>query len=271
MILTRITDENKAYFEHLCPEEILGDEDYVKLGVMEEDEPVSVCALGVHDSMAHIRWIYTDPDKRRLGGAGFLLDAVMKLLQEIALEGIEADFSGEEEELESFFMDREFLVEEERGLYRVPLEEIVYSAQLESLLSRRNGESDICPVSEERMPAIIHFLNAQGFDPNLFRGVSRDYSFICLDAMGNMTGGIFISEVGEKDLRINYLFGSGSSQEMVNLVGTVIDTIFRNHRAYGDLIFTVRVDEGLGALEQITGNPRSLYQEKGHMYAVKMI
>lgn len=61
MILTRITEENEEYFAHLIPEEILRDADYVKLGALEEDEAVSVCALGVHDAMAHIHWIYTDP------------------------------------------------------------------------------------------------------------------------------------------------------------------------------------------------------------------
>lgn len=272
MILTRITEENEEYFAHLIPEEILRDADYVKLGALEEDEAVSVCALGVHDAMAHIHWIYTDPEKRRLGGASFLLDAVMELLKGLALEGIEVDFHAEDDELESFLMEREFLVEEERSLYRVPLEDIVYSPQLESLLARRSGEARICPINDVRTPAAaIHFLQEQGFDLALFRGISKDYSFICLDSKGDMSGGIFLSETGERDLRINYLFGSGSPQEMVELVGAVIDAVLWNDRVYGDLIFSVRVDEGLGALEQITGNHRSQYQEPGHMYAVKLV
>ncbi|MCR5595225.1 MAG: hypothetical protein K6G12_05210, partial [Lachnospiraceae bacterium] len=68
MQLTRIEQENAEFFMHLCPEDLLSDDKYLKLGVIDDnDEPASVCVTGVNENMGSIQWLFTDPDKREQG------------------------------------------------------------------------------------------------------------------------------------------------------------------------------------------------------------
>ena len=276
MQLTRIADENADFFAHLCPEELLYDDSLVKLGVIEKDEPISICIVGINDDMAAIRWFYTDPDKRMQGGATFLMNETLRILEELSLEGIEVDFDPEDEELEEFLMERDFLVDEDTEMYRVPIEDIYYSAEMDELLYGRRGNTEITSIANPRGDSAIReylkeYEGSTGLDEELLLDSSRDFSRICLNEKGKMVAGIFFAEVGDKDLRLNYMIGNGSPQVMADLICFVYDELTMMDRTEGDFIFSDRTGVGIAFVEQMTGNDRSVYRVPGHMYAVRMM
>ena len=270
MELTRITKENAAYFEHLLPDELMKDKDLVKLGALSEGRVVSACAIGIRDGMAHIRWLYTDRVYRGLGGASFLLEEALRLLEGPGLMGIEADFLSEDEELEDFLMERGFLVGDESTLYRVPLKELLYAKRMEEMLEHRSRERMTCSLRDLRIVRpLAQFLKAHRMDPIFAEGISKGYSFVTMDPQGEVTDVILITEVGE-DLHINYLIGGGSPQGMVDLVAAVCDRLTEEGKEDGALSFSDRSGAAISLIERLTGNDEEQYRVPGLMHAVKL-
>ena len=272
MKITRITRENAKFFSHLCPEELLQDNSTVKLGVLsEKDEPVSICVTDVRDGKAWIRWIFTDPEMRGKGGAALLIEELLRLLQGVEAEGILVDFHEEDDGLEDFFMDHDFLVGEEQALFRIPLMELLYGPRLESVVARRSKER--CAYSLRNLKTLktlAQFLQSHEVEAEYIEGISREYSFVVLDPSGTVKEGFFISESGDEDLHINYLIGEGSPQGIVDLVAALYDELIDAGRDQGDLVFTDRLGAGISFMDMLTENDVELYRVPGLKSAVKL-
>ncbi len=272
MKITRITKENATYFSHLCPEDLLKDEGMLKLGVLsEEDLPMSILVADVSDGKAWIRWIFTDPEMRGKGGAALLIEELLRLLQGVEAEGILVDFHEEDDGLEDFFMDHDFLVGEEQALFRIPLMELLYGTRLESVVARRSKER--CAYSLRNLKTLkplAQFLRSHEVEAEYIEGISREYSFVVLDPSGKVTEGIFISEAGDEDLHINYLVGEGSPQGIVDLVAALYDELIDAGRDQGDLVFTDRLGAGISFMDMLTENDVELYRVPGLKSAVKL-
>ena len=270
MELTRITIENMSYFAHLFPDEVLTDDRLVKLGALSEGMAVSGLAMGISDGMARIRWLYTEPGSRRQGGASFLLEEAAKLLEGLGLQGIEVDYRSEEEELEDFLMERDFLLGEEISLYRVPLKELLYSNRAEEMLARRSPEMVTCSLDHtEILKPLAQFLKANKVDPTFAEGIAGRYSFATMNSHGEITDVILMAEAGE-DLHINYLIGGGSPQGMLHLVAAVYDRLMEDRKENGDLVFCDRSGAAVSFIERLNGNDEETYRVPGLMYAVKL-
>ena len=273
MEITRITDKNAEYFADLCPEAFFQNENYIRLGVIHENEPVSACALDVNDKMVHIHWLYTDPEKREMGAAAFLMEKVLELLDGLSLDGIEIDFDAEDDGLDAFLMEQEFMVGDERSLYRVPLTELIFGARMDAMLARRSQTSLIHPLEDADADAVNHLkrlLKLYDLGPEYLQGISTKYSFIVNGSEGTETGTILTSETEEGDLHINYLIGGGSPQEMLDLVAVLYDALIRDEKYDGDLVFSDRLGTAVTFIEMMTGNEGEHYRVSGPMYALKL-
>jgi len=270
--ITRITKENATYFSHLCPEELLKDEGMLKLGVLsEEDLPMSILVADVSDGKVWIRWIVTAPDMRGRGGAALLLEELLRLLQGVKTEGILVDFHEDDDGLEDFFMDHDFLVGEEQALFRIPLMELLYGTRLESVVARRSKEKSTFPLRNlKTLKPLAIFLRSHEVEAEFIEGISKEYSFVALDPTGTVKEGIFISEVGDEDLHINYLIGEGSPQGIVDLVAALYDALIRDERDKGDLVFSDRLGAGISFMDMLTENDVEKYRVPGLKSAVKL-
>ena len=271
MELTRITEANAIFFTDLCPEDILKNEHYIKLGVIEEGKPASVCAVTITGGLAHILWLYTAPEDRRRGCASFLLKEVLALLDGLDINGIEVDFHEDEEGLDTLLMEHGFLVGDELSLYRVPFREILYGARMEGVLAHRNQDVVAHPISGiKMMTPLIQFLKAHNVDPIFVDKISKRYSFVIMDSKGTITEGIFVAEWEEGDLHINYLIGDGSPQGMVDLVAALYDALIADQKDEGDLVFSDRLGAAASFVSMLTGNDEEEYQVSGLQYALKL-
>ena len=271
MKVTRITEENAVYFSNLCPDELLLDERTLKLGALtEEDEPVSICVTDVSDGMAWIRWIFTDPDQRNRGGAALLTGELLRLLDDLDIKGIMADFHADDEGLEDFFMENDFLVGDENTLFRIPLMDLLYGVRLEEVVARRSRENRAYSLQDTRvLKPLVHFLKTNGVEAEFIEGISREYSFVVMDPSDTVTEGIFVSESENGDLHINYLVGEGSPQGIVDLVAALYDALIEKERDKGNLVFSDRLGAGISFVEMLTGNEVDSYRVPGLKSAVK--
>ena len=272
MEVTRITKENADFFSHLCPVDLLQDERMLKLGALsDEDSPMSVCVIDIRDGKAWIRWIYTDPEQRGRGGAAFLLEELLHILQEVDVEGILVDFHENDEGLADFLMDHDFLVGDEQVLFRIPLMDLLYGGSLEKVVARRSKEKRTYSLqNNEVLKPLAQFLISHEVETEFLDGISRKYSFVFMDPSGKVTECVFISDVGNGDLRINYLVGEGSPQGIIDLVAAFYDALIKDERDQGDLIFSDRLGAGISFIDMLTENDIGEYRVPGLMSAVKL-
>ena len=272
MELTRITDENAEHFKGLCSSEYLQNKNYIKLGAILEGEAVSACALGVDDDMAQIHWLYTDPGQREKGGATFLMEQVMGLLEGLALDGIRVDFDAEDEGLDTFLMEQGFMVGEDRSLYRVPLTELLFGARMEAMLAHRSQAAEVHSLQHlTSVKPLLRLMKEYGLDPVFIQNISIKYSFLVSDPEGKETGAILMSESEEGDLHVNFMIGDGSPQGMIDLVAALHDALMKDERFDGDLVFSDRIGMGASFVEMMTGIDGDSYRVSGPMYAVKLL
>ena len=271
MQITRITEENAIYFSNLCPIELLNDMKNLKLGVLSDAlKPMSICVTDIDDGKAVIRWIYTDPDMRGRGGAELLILELSELLKNLDLEGIRAEFHADEENLDTFFMEHDFMVGDEQNVYRVPLSDLLYGAYLEQILTHRSKETvTVSLQNATNDKSLMLFFRAHRIDPDYLDEISGEYSFVVMDPEGAVTGGIFVSEWEDGDLHINYLTGSGPSQTVLDLFGALYDALLKKEKS-GNLVFSDRLGAGIKLVEKVTGNERDVYRVPGLMYAMKL-
>ena len=272
MQCTRITGENADRFGHLCPAEVMNDENTVKLGVIGENgSACSICAVGVSGQAAVIDWIYTDPDKRETGAASFLLENISELVSDMGFDRIEVNFRSDDEELDSFLAGRDFLVGAESRLYRVPLEDIIYGREMDSLNESftYNGKTRSI-MGKDTMESVNEFFDSEGIDMAYLKDISLEYSIVHIED-GNVTGGMFVSELDNGDLHINYLVNDSSPRVLSDIICVFYDVIIEKEKTGSNLVFTDQTGDSISLIEHLTENDREDYEIPGMMYAVKAI
>ncbi|MBO4900358.1 MAG: hypothetical protein J5509_08695 [Lachnospiraceae bacterium] len=274
MELTRIEKENEEYFSHLCPDELMNDEDLMTFGVIDDEGYAScACAVGVSENMGSLKWIYTVPDLREKGSASFLLKEIEELGQELELDGLQVQFRASAEDLDDFLADSGYLVGIDSQVYSVPISDLIYGRVVEELLSKRSGDAHVCglPTDTEKKHKVITALaEIYELDPAIFSDISSQYSVICFDENNKPESAIFVTEYGDEDLFVNYLLSDGSVSSICELIGAFNDVLIKNERTEGRLIFTDRDDKSITLIERLTENDRDEFRIPGWMYAVKL-
>ena len=274
MRLTRIEQENRDYFSYLCPDSLLNDDGLFKLGVIDdEDYACSMCVIGIGDSLAHIRWIMTDPGSREKGAATFLIDNVLELLKDTGVDGIDVRFMSSDEDLDDFLEERGFLVDEDTGIYSIPIPDLVYSREMEQITGSIGASRHTKPFPDDdavRGKLIRKLSESFQTDPHVFDGISPKYSAIYYDTGSHPSGVICVSESGDKDLYVNYLFSGGGINCIGELVTALYDAIIQSGSLPENLIFTDRDDRSITLMESLTGIDRDEYRIPGHMYALML-
>ncbi len=271
MEITGITGDNAAFFAPLCPGRILDDEDSVKIGVIDKDGyAAGICAIKVNDGLARLEWIFTDPEKREQGIGSFLLDNLVILLEDLDLDGIEADYYSSDHEVDFLLSGREFLTGKDGSMFCVPIEDIIGGSEMDRLLESRMKNSNITRLSDKKtIGAVKDYVRAKGLDAGIFNGISPEFSVVNMDSNGKVTGGIFVSEA-EKDLHVNYLVNDGSVRGMCEILCGFYDVITEKGKTDSRLIFTDQNDYIANLIEKLTENDREKYAVSDHIYALKL-
>lgn len=272
MILTRIEQENLQEFVSLCPDGLIGDDELLRLGIFEDDDgtvPISVLVACVQENMACIRWLYTVPDHRNQGAARGLVLVLQKYSRELGLDGILVNFSEENEHMEDLLMELGFLTASDPGFYRVPIFELVYSSEMEKLGRYRDTENTLVGFSDPAAKAIFRdIVKKQSLDMAVFEGISSKYSVTYRDPDGRKTGGIFITDRGEGDLYVDYMYSQGSVKVVSTLISTLSVQLIEGDRTEDNLIFSQRDGRAGSIIEALTGNDCEVYQVPGLKQAI---
>ncbi|SCY59193.1 hypothetical protein SAMN02910292_02152 [Lachnospiraceae bacterium XBB2008] len=274
MQLTRIEEKNREYFTHICPETLLDNEDIVKFGVINDDGyAAGVCAVGIQENMAVIHWLMTDESFREQGVASFLIGQVEELIKDMGLTGIEIRFKSTDEDLDAFLADHEFMVGVDSQVYSVPIEDIVYSREMDLILETEDESSLVhrFPYDDAEKNKLIEYICREyELDKCIFDGISSTYSFVYIDEDRKMSGAVCITEYGEKDLYVNYLVSNGSIKCISDIIRALYDTVTTMDRTSGNLWFSDRSESAISLIERFTQTDRDEFRVSGRNYAVKL-
>ena len=270
MTITRISEVNREYYAGLVPEDILNDEDLIILGMIsDEGEACAALAVGINGTMAYIEWLYTAPEFREQGAASEMLDVMLDLLEDTDLTGIETDYPTGEHELDDLLTEYGFLTGIENDMYKVPTTDIIFSAQMDALVSKDRMTQDITPVS--RIDAGLNaYLSGHGMDPDSLSSFSNVYSFKSIGEDGEITGCIMVSEEGEYDLKVMFLASDGDLSTIESLITSLYEVIIKAECTDGFIYFTDHLDKAIDLVEALTGEERDTYRIKGRRHAVML-
>ena len=272
MKLTRITGENSEYFSHLIPEGVMNDDELVHLGIIDDDGvPVSAGAVGVADSMARIEWLYTDPLRRAEGAGSMLMEEVIKLVSDMPLKGIVADFTEDDQYMDSFLANCDFLVGINDGLYQVPIIDLVYGEGMDQLSEDREDIVKFYACNEPGViKKFINFTEAAGISPKGRRRIFPEYSVVRISDSGDIDGCLLISKTGRGDLAVEYM-EAPSPADAAGLILKLYDILIKNDITEGNLILTDHHGSGISMVEALTKEDRSSYKETGLYHAVRLL
>jgi GNAT superfamily N-acetyltransferase len=271
MKLTRISEVNREYYIGLVPDDILNDEELIILGMIsDEGEPCAALAVRINGAMAYIEWLYTHPPLREQGAASEMLDVCISLLEGTNLTGVETDYPAEEYELDDFLTEYGFLTGAEQDMYRVPISDIIYSAQMDELAAKEYTMKGVVPIS--RLDAALKvFLTDHGMDPDCLTDISDVYSFRKNREDGEPIGCIVVGEEGPFDLKVMYLAADGALLTIESLIFALYDVMIKTGRTEGYIYFTDHLDKAIDLVEALTGQERESYRIRGRRHAVMLL
>ncbi|MCR5775721.1 MAG: GNAT family N-acetyltransferase [Lachnospiraceae bacterium] len=253
MQLTRIEKENEGAFAHLCPDEMLFNENLLRFGVIDDDEPACVCVTGACENMGAILWIYTDPEKRGRGIGTYMMEQVAGFAEENGLEGIMVDFYSRDNDLDDFLSDAGFLVSYDHNYYHVPISEIVYSREMDLLPDPLKSDAPVFTLADPYGQMIFkETIKNHGLDPRIFAKISPELCAIYENPKGKKISGIFLSELDDGDLYVNYMISDESLQGLITVIKFLRDIIVSKDITNGEFIFSDRVGKAVSFIESIT-------------------
>ncbi|MCR5748281.1 MAG: GNAT family N-acetyltransferase [Lachnospiraceae bacterium] len=243
MQLTRIEKENEEFFFPLCPEELLSNEYLLKLGVLDDDdEPACVCVAGACENMAGILWFFTDPKKREKGIGSFMMDGFSDFAKEAGLDGIMVNFSTKDENLDDFLTEAGFLVGDDHYYYRVPISEIVYCREMDVLPDPKKNEPNLFTLADPKGQELFkETLHTHELDPRIFAKISPELCVIYNNPDGDKISGLFLSELEDGDLYVNYMISDEQLHGLLKVIKTLRNIIVSKDITKGSFIFSDRV------------------------------
>ncbi len=271
MQITRITEKNAEYFEHVLPSDISADEELINIGAISEDGEACACiSLGVYADMAYIKWLYTDPSRRGEGAASALLEAADSLIRETEIVGIEADFLEDEEGVREFFSENGFLIGADQETYEVNISDLLYGESMDSIRERHAGAHHVVSYgNKEVQQPLLKFIVKHGLDKSSLEDISPEYSLVRVDDKGHVNGCILIREMDD-DLKIDYLVSDLSLDSISDIVIGLADLLDKNEKGENKLIFTDRAGKAIGFVETLTGEDRDTYRVGRIDHAVRL-
>lgn len=276
MQLTRIEEENREFFTHICPDMILENENIVKFGVINDDGyAAGACAIAIQENMAVFYWLMTDESFREQGVASFLLEQVEELIRDMNLKGMEIRFKSTDDDLDVFLAEHDFIVGVDSQVYSVPVDAILYSREMDLILENEDEDEDQkvhrFPYDDAEKKKLIEKICLEyELDQSMFEGISPTYSFVYIDDGPKLSGAVCITEYGEKDLYVNYLVGNGSIKCIRDIIRTLYKTVTTNDRMSGKLWFSDRNESPISLIERFTEYSRDEFRVPGRYYAVKL-
>ena len=296
MEITRITQNNAEAFESVIPELIVDDASLFLLGAV-ADDGVGCAALAadIYGHTLNIDWLYTHPDYREEGAADELFKTLVSLVDDInagsagalkdaskdqapgasdndiSVDCIEMTFSEDDEDMENFMMDHDFLIEEDEGVFRVPLSDILFGSRMDDMVeevSLMELKSRI--VNHDLMDPLRKYISDKGDDPDILEGISERLSVVGLDKDNNVTGCLLIKDLGDKDLEVMAFYNDGSVAGITDLTVTMY-VLTREEYADHNLVFTDREGNAMRYVEMMTRNDMEDYRIKGIYRGIRLI
>lgn len=263
MKITRITANNIEAFRPLMPDEISYDESLLHLGAVTDDEMGCGCiSAHIDGKVLFIDWLYTLPEYREEGVGDMLFKTVFLLSRE-SVDRIDVTFSEDDEGMEDFLMEHDFLVEEDEGIFRVPLEDLLYSSMMYDMLETVSvPDLSVKVVSSENIEELKKYLEEKGNDPRILEDISQALSIVRFDKENRIAGCLLTKDLGEKNLEVAAFYNDGSVSGITELtVGMYVLT----KNDYGDhyLIFADRSGNASDYVEKMTGEEMENYRIKG--------
>lgn len=272
MRITRITQANAEAFENLCPESISDDADLLLGAVADDDTGCACMAADISGRVLNISWLYTHPDYRSNGAATALMESLMSLTDATLTDCIQIRYYDPDEAMEGFLMKYEFLTEEDEGLYRVPVADIIYGSMMEEMMESIKGQkAGISPVTPEIKEELRTYLENRGYDPELTEGISPNISLIRRDKNRNITGCMLIAETDEENLDVVVFYNEGGAFGLVELTTGMNDVL--THYEYTDskLIFSDRGGFATEYIEKLTKEDPESYRIEGIYRGIKLL
>ncbi len=278
MKVTYITSDNVDYFEELAPEGILRDENLFCLGAIANDGTAcAIIATHIYEKAAYIEWIYTDPAYRRQRGGRTLLEMLRVLLRKVDISTVLTDFSDDCENLEEFLAEEGFFVDEDSGIYCVPVVDLIYSPMLDRLQERYRRNFADRGIRVEKLLELE--------DPGIFRDYLKEnritlleaeeaacsYSLVRLDREGTINGCMIICRYPEADIAIPYLISNGLTDGTLDLILAFKDLVTEREWQEERMVFSDRSGETVNVLEEILGEDKENFAIKGQKQAVKIL
>ncbi len=253
MQLTRIEKENEEFFMHLCTEELLTNDRLVRLGVIDdEEEPACVCVVGACENLAGILWMYTAPEKRGQGIGRYMMDRLSEFAEESGLEGIVATFSLKDQGMDDLLTDAGFLVNYDYNYYRIPISEIVFSREIDLLPEPQKNDAPVFTLTEPGGQELFKkTVRSQELDPRIFAKIQPELCAIYENPNGKKVSGIFMSELEDGDLYVNYMISDESLPGLLKVIKTLRDIIVSKDITKGSFIFSDRVGRSAAFIEKL--------------------
>ena len=263
MKITRITSDNSDAFRELMPENIAESDGYLHLGAVSDDNVGCGCiSARIEGKVLLIDWLYILPEYREEGAGEKLLKTALLLSKDVT-DRAEIVFSADAEGMEEFLSGQDFLVEEDEGIFRVPLSDILYSSMMEEILDTvKTPEMKVKVVSPEFMDGLGNFLKEKGNDLQLLEDISQNLSLVRLNKDGAVTGCLLTRDAGDKDLEVRAFYNDGSVSGISELTVGMYILTRKDYEDYS-LVFADREGNAIAYIEKMTGEDIDRYRTKG--------
>lgn len=271
MELTRITDGNKEFFDDLLPDRYLGEGSDAALGVLdEENSPCAAMALTIKNNMLEISWLYTYPDYRAEGAGSLLFDKAMELIDGMELDGVETTFSADDLAVRDFLTDKQFLIARDRGLYKVPVSDLIYEEDMDRIREASYDSHPVAtPTDNNAKNMLIAYMEKLEIPEEVYEGYSEKYSFL-LKERDEIGGVILTKEIEGGDLEVLFFHNGLGVGGVMDLCKALADVLDRNEKAGNYLYFSDREGSSSEFVERLTGEDADRYRIDGIDYAVRL-
>ncbi len=276
MHITRITENNRGYFDNLCPEDMLEDDGLIFLGaISDEGEASALLAVSISGNMAHIEWLYTAPDMRRRRAATELVEVLAEIAEDNDLEGVDISFEDEDDGMEEFLIETGFLTGESTDIYEIPVSDIINSPETERAvetrdeLAKKGLKLGTVLLEDARvMLRTAGYLENGGADVDL-TDITPDISVALTDDRGDIRACIIMRD-SDEDADIEYVLCDPSEENAAYVTGALYDILTDPVNEWENIRVTENGGQAVSLMEALTGMDMDEYRVNSVMYGVRL-
>ena len=225
MEITRITEENREYFQPLLPQgERRPEQEWFGL-IDSEDTPVASMILSVDsDGEVNLDWIYVDTGRRRQGAGSFFLDGIEDILNGNAAS-ISVSYNDKMPGMEEFLAANGFYLTDGSPVWSVSLSEAIRMPEIQRL-QRQKTESGVLSVSDllsGKRKELAFFLEQNASASIVLEQCDPEMSFVIETEEKRIAACLITQLVYEKNYLISILMNSEASSYGIVLIKTLIE------------------------------------------------